>query len=78
MNYEINLEFISSEKTYIFSPHNFSKMSVEDALVYMLKLKSLFNENEYEIKNADRLHFLMLQNDYTNNEKALIYELFDQ
>ena len=53
-------------------------MSVEDALIYMLKLKSVFNENEYEIKNADRLHFLMLQNDYTNNEKALIYELFDQ
>ena len=78
MNYEINLEFISSKKTYIFSPHNFSKMSVEDALIYMLKLKSVFNENEYEIKNADRLHFLMLQNDYTNNEKALIYKLFDQ
>ena len=77
-NYEINLEFISSEKIYIFSPHNFSKMSVEDALIYMINLKSLFKENKYEIKNADRLHFLMLQNDYTNNEKALIYELFDQ
>ena len=51
---------------------------IPDALIYMLKLKSVFNENEYEIKNADRLHFLMLQKDYTNNEKALIYKLFDQ
>ncbi len=77
-NYVINLDFISSDKTYTFSPHNFSQMSIEDALIYMLELKAIFKEAEYEIKNADRLHFLMLQNDYTNNEKALIYELFDQ
>ncbi len=77
-NYVIDLDFISSDKTYTFSPDNFSEMSMEDALIYMLKLKSIFKDNEYEIKNADRLHFLMLQNDYTNNEKALIYELFDQ
>lgn len=77
-NYVIDLDFISSDKTYTFSPDDFSEMSMEDALIYMLKLKSVFIDNEYEIKNADRLHFLMLQNDYTNNEKALIYELFDQ
>ncbi len=77
-NYVINLDFILSDKTYTFSPHNFSQMSIEDVLIYMLELKAIFKEKEYEIKNADRLHFLMLQNDYTNNEKALIYELFDQ
>ena len=74
-----NIKFELEDKghKYSFSISDFDNMDVEDALEYLLHVKSYFPDGEYKIKNAKHVDRLIWYRDYNAEEAKLVYELFD-
>ena len=75
-HYYIQNIFVFDGKEYIFSFNSFDKMENTEILEYMLRLKSDFVE-KYVVKDAALVEELCRDKNFTAEEKALVYELFD-
>ena len=73
----LELRFIFEEHTYVLPLHGFRRDDPEAAIKHMLHLKSFFRPGEYEITNADRIEWLLWDEDFNARETELVYELFD-
>ena len=69
------INFYFEDKIYAFRLQNFTFMSNEEALRYMLSVKEQFQER-YELYGIAGMNNLM--ENYTEKERELIYKLFDQ
>ncbi len=76
-SYSIQLLFVFPDKTYNFNFSAFYEMNDEETLKYMLKLKSMFGKDRYEITNAEDISRLIYDKHYNSYETSLIYDLFD-
>ena len=72
----LRMDIYFEDTSYGFRLHNFAPMSTKEALHYMLSVKEQF-KGRYELRNVEAIDKLMQKN-YTSEERALIYELFDQ
>ena len=68
---------VPAEEPLVLTPQMFSQMSDEEALQYMLYLKSLFQPAEYEVLRTDLLEDVIRYQRYTDAEAKLLYQLFD-
>ena len=75
-SYQVQISFVFDDQEYVFKPGNFEKLNRKEALEYIVYLKSLFKD-KYEITNIDRFHSLLDDNNYTAEEEALVYKLYD-
>ena len=75
--YHAELTFVFGDKSYSFREVDFGKMTSEERLQYMLKIKSMFEDDRYEITNVDRMDKLIKDNHYSEKEIKLVYELFE-
>ncbi len=71
------MKFIFEDGEFSFTLNDFRNMNTEQALRYMLSLKSLFSKEEYRIKRIHNMERLLNDHDYSPTEIALIYELFE-
>jgi hypothetical protein len=75
-SYYIELVFVFGEKKYDFGQGSFREMKREDVLEYMLRTKADFS-GKYEVNGIDFMERLFKNKNFTAEEKALVYELFD-
>ncbi len=75
--YDICITVIFEDREYYFEFGNFANMSTEERLEYLLHLKSCFSADEYEITDTKYMDELLEDDDYTEKEIELIYDLFD-
>ena len=75
-SYEIQITLIFADEEYGFEPGNFEKLNRQEALEYIVYLKSLF-DGKHEITNIGRLNSLIEDKNYTAEEEKLIYDLFE-
>ncbi len=73
----IQMIFVFDNEEYTVGLGAFDKMSTSEALRYMIDLKNNLGEGNYTITNTNRMEDLLTQNGYSDEEKALIYELFE-
>lgn len=73
----IQITFVFGETKYYFGVGSFEKMDTEEALRYMLTLKSYFANGRYEIEHIDSMDRLISDRNYNTTETALVYELFN-
>ena len=74
----ISMNFIvPAEEPLVLTPQMFSQMTDEEALQYMLYLKSLFQTEAYEVLRTDLLEDVIRDQRYTDAEAKLLYQLFD-
>ena len=52
-------------------------MDTEETLRYLLHLKSFFSKETYEIEHIERMDKLLDDNDFSDTEIQLVYELLD-
>jgi hypothetical protein len=75
-SYYIELEFVYGDGEYRFEHTAFDDMTNEEILEYMLRLKSDF-AGKCVIRDSDLVKALCRDRNFTETEKALVYELFD-
>jgi len=73
----IQMIFVFDNEEYTVGLGAFDKMSTSEALRYMIDLKTNLGEGNYTITNTNRMEDLLTRNRYSDEEKALIYELFE-
>lgn len=76
-SYYIEIDLVFDGRIYEFSTGSFSEMNREEALRYMLYLKSFFDEEEIKIENEHLVDMLISAEHCTSTEKALVYELME-
>ncbi len=76
-DYEISLEFVYSDDSYVFTLDSFGPMLRKEKLNYMLYLKGLFKDATYEIENVELMEKLVSDQRFSESEIKLVYELFD-
>lgn len=76
-NYSIAIEFVFENDNYTFKTGDFSDLDTEETLEYLLYIKSSFDKSRIEIRNTDMFYSLLGDWDYTAEEKALVYQLYD-
>ena len=76
VSYHIDEVFVFGGKEYAFSCFSFDNMETEEALEYMLRIKSDF-AGKCVIRDSDLVKALCRDRKFTEAEKALVYELFD-
>ncbi len=76
VSYHIDEVFVFGGKEYAFSCFSFDNMETEEALEYMLRIKSDF-KGKYKLKGTELIDKFCRRNSLTEAEKALVYELFD-
>lgn len=74
--YHLDINFVFADTEYGFSLYSFKKMNTEEALEYMIYIKSLFPER-YEITNASRLERFLRRENFDAQEEKLVRELLD-
>ncbi|MBR4063162.1 MAG: hypothetical protein IKK01_08855 [Clostridia bacterium] len=75
-SYQVQISFVFNDEEYFFVPGNFDSLDRKEALEYIVYLKSLFKD-KYEITNIERFTSLLDDNNYTAEEEALVYKLYD-
>ena len=75
-SYQVQISFIFDDEEYGFKPGSFDNLERKEALEYIVYLKSLFKD-KYEITNIERFTSLLDDNNYTAEEEALVYKLYD-
>lgn len=75
--YVIDITFVFENHKHSYVLGSFYEMDTEDALEYMIYLKGFMKDGRYEVRNADKMYYLLFGNSYTATETSLIYELFD-
>ena len=73
----LRMDLYFEDKSYGFSLENFAPMSTKEALRYMLSVKEQF-KGRYELYGVESMDDLIIRKNYTSEERALIYELFDR
>ena len=76
-DYGIEITVLFEEKSYSFKLGDFKKMNTEETLRYLLHLKSFFSKETYEIEHIERVDKLLDDNDFSDTEIQLVYELLD-
>jgi hypothetical protein len=76
-DYGIEITVLFEEKSYSFKLGDFKKMNTEETLRYLLHLKSFFSKETYEIEHIERMDKLLDDNDFSDIEIQLVYELLD-
>ena len=74
--YHLDINFVFADTEYGFSLYSFKKMNTEEALEYMIYIKSLFSER-YEITNASRLERFLRRENFDAQEEKLVRDLLD-
>ena len=75
-SYQVQISFIFDDEEYGFEPGSFDNLERKEALEYIVYLKSL-SKDKYEITNIERFTSLLDDRNYTAEEEALLYELYD-
>lgn len=75
-SYQVQISFVFDDEEYGFEPGSFDNLDRKEALEYIVYLKSLFKD-KYEITNIERFTSLLDDNNYTAEEEALVYKLYD-
>ena len=75
-SYTFSVAFAFGEKEYSFLYSQFAQMETEEALEYMLRLKSDFG-GKCIVEDAELIEKLCKDQRFTETEKLLVYELFD-
>jgi len=74
--YYFAISLVFGDEKYTFARSEFDEMNTEEALQYMIALKNLAPDR-VTIEHTDRMERLLRERDYTGEEIALIYELFE-
>lgn len=74
---EIAQYFVFDDYTYEFNINSYYRTDTKNALTNMKRLKSLVAKDKCEIKHTERISRLISEKNYTLEEIALIYELFE-
>lgn len=73
----IRMTFKFEDSKYSFTLGSFNDMEREDVLRYMLKLKGIFSQDQYEIVNVEDMEDLVIYRHFSDAELKLVYDLFD-
>ena len=75
-SYYIEIVFVFGDEKFSFTQHSFNGMDRMEVLEYMLRKKSDIN-GKYEVRGLNLMEKLCKDRNFTEAEKALVYELFD-
>ena len=76
-SYNFMIEFVFDNEKISFSSGKFGEMSNSEKIEYMIYLKSLQSEDSVYIEGVDMMDKLVDEFEFNEEERALIYDLFD-